>query len=79
MTQHYTDDQLLAMAMGNLGTFIETNTRHYILVEDDPRNEEDYDTWSYGTEPVPGDHTWKTDAIEVDAITIDDTLILGSA
>jgi hypothetical protein len=79
MTQHYTDDQLLAMAMGNLGTFIETNTRHYILVEDDPRNEEDYDTWSYGTEPVPGDETWKTGAIEVDAITIDDALILGSA
>ena len=24
----------------------------------DPRNEEDYDTWEYGTEPVPGDHTW---------------------
>lgn len=79
MTQNYTDDQLLAMAMGNLDTFIETNTRHYILVENDPRNEEDYDTWSYGTEPVPGDQTWKTDAIEVESITIDDTLILGSA
>ena len=25
----------------------------------DPRNEDDYDTWEYGTEPVPGDHTWK--------------------
>jgi hypothetical protein len=24
----------------------------------DPRNEEDYDTWEYGTEPVPGDDTW---------------------
>jgi len=24
----------------------------------DPRNEDDYDTWEYGTEPVPGDHTW---------------------
>ena len=24
----------------------------------DPRNEDDYDTWDYGTEPVPGDHTW---------------------
>ena len=24
----------------------------------DPRNEEDYDTWEYGTEPIPGDHTW---------------------
>ena len=25
----------------------------------DPRNEEDYDTWEYGTEPIPFDHTWK--------------------
>ncbi len=24
----------------------------------DPRNEDDYDTWEYGTEPVPGDDTW---------------------
>ena len=24
----------------------------------DPRNEDDYDTWEYGTEPVPGDNTW---------------------
>ena len=24
----------------------------------DPRNEEDYDTWEYGTEPIPFDHTW---------------------
>lgn len=24
----------------------------------DPRNEEDYDTFEYGTEPLPGDHTW---------------------
>lgn len=26
----------------------------------DPRNEEDYDTFEYGTEPLPGDHTWTT-------------------
>ena len=26
----------------------------------DPRNEEDYDTWEYGTEPLPEDHTWGT-------------------
>jgi len=25
----------------------------------DPRNEEDYDTWEYGTEPIPHDQTWK--------------------
>ena len=27
--------------------------------KDDPRNEEDYDTWEYGTEPIPGDQTWR--------------------
>ena len=26
----------------------------------DPRNEDDYDTWEYGTEPLPDDHTWGT-------------------
>ena len=29
----------------------------------DPRNEEDYDTWEYGTEPLPNDHTWGTKKI----------------
>lgn len=24
----------------------------------DPRNEDDFDTWSVGMEPIPGDHTW---------------------
>jgi len=24
----------------------------------DPRNESDYDTYEYGTEPLPGDTTW---------------------
>jgi hypothetical protein len=24
----------------------------------DPRNEEDYDTFEYGTEPLPNDSTW---------------------
>ena len=24
----------------------------------DPRNHDDYDTWEYGTEPIPNDHTW---------------------
>jgi hypothetical protein len=24
----------------------------------DPRNEDTYDTWEYGTEPLPGDNTW---------------------
>ena len=26
----------------------------------DPRNEPDYDTFPYGTEPIPGDKTWAT-------------------
>jgi|TARA_R100000455_G_C6145313_1_gene36765 hypothetical protein len=30
----------------------------------DPRNEEDYDTWEYGTEPIPEDHTWKKESLE---------------
>ena len=24
----------------------------------DPRNDQDYDTFMYGTEPLPGDRTW---------------------
>ena len=24
----------------------------------DPRNDEDYDTFLYGTEPIPGDESW---------------------
>jgi hypothetical protein len=24
----------------------------------DPRNEPSYDTYAYGTEPIPGDTTW---------------------
>lgn len=24
----------------------------------DPRNDDDYDTWAYGTEPLPGDLAW---------------------
>jgi len=33
----------------------------------DPRNEEDFDTWEYGTEPIPHDKTWKENTkIEVD-------------
>ena len=62
----YTDDQLLAMALGNIGDFIHDNSPHYVLIEEDPRNEEDYDTWSYGTEPLPHDHTWRSTSIDVD-------------
>ena len=28
----------------------------------DHRNEEDYDTWEYGTEPLPDDHTWRKES-----------------
>ena len=26
--------------------------------KEDPRNDSDYDTFPYGTEPIPGDTTW---------------------
>ena len=26
--------------------------------KEDPRNDPDYDTFPYGTEPIPGDTTW---------------------
>lgn len=25
----------------------------------DPRNDDDFDTWTYGTEPLPEDQTWR--------------------
>ena len=31
----FTDDQLIAMALGNLGEFIHDNSPKYILIEDD--------------------------------------------
>ena len=61
----YTDDQLLAMAMANLGEYIHENSPHYVLIED-PRNEDDYDSWTYGMEVLPQDHTWQSTAITVD-------------
>ena len=64
--QDYTDDQLLAMAMANIGEYIHDNSPHYILIEEDPRNEDDYDTWEYGTEPLPQDHTWHSTSIDVE-------------
>jgi hypothetical protein len=65
MTHPLTDDQLLALALGNLGSYIETTTQHYKLIEEDPRNEDDYDTWEYGTEPLPSDHTWHSTSVDV--------------
>ena len=31
----------------------------------DPRNEDDFDTWTYGTEPLPHDHTWHSKQLDV--------------
>ena len=63
---NYTDEQLLAMAMANIGEYIDDNSPKYILIEDDPRNEDDYDSWTYGMEVLPHDHTWHSDSIEID-------------
>jgi len=62
----YTEDQLLAMAMANIGEYITDNSPRYILIDEDPRNEDDYDTWEYGTEPLPQDHTWHSASIDVE-------------
>ena len=66
MTEH-TDEQLLAMAIANLGEYMHDNSPHYVLIEDDPRNDEDYDTWEVGMEPLPYDHTWQHTSINVDS------------
>ena len=34
------------------------NHQYYIDTDEDPRNDEDFDTWAYGTEPLPKDTTW---------------------
>lgn len=52
------EEDLLSQALSNLQEFIESETTHYVFVED-PRNDEDYDTFEYGTEPLPKDKTWK--------------------
>ena len=61
----YTDEQLLAMAMANLGEYIHDHSPHYVLIED-PRNEDDYDSWQYGMEVLPQDHTWQSTSIDVE-------------
>ena len=62
----YTDDQLLAMAMANIGEYITDNSPQYILIDEDPRNEDDYDSWTYGMEVLPQDHTWHSMSIDID-------------
>ena len=70
----YTDEQLLAQALANIGEYIHTNgTPDYVLIDDqDPRNEDDYDTWDVGMEPIPGDQTWKSNAIDVVSAEVND-------
>ena len=51
------EEELLLQAVSNLQQFIKEDTTHYVFVED-PRNDEDYDTYEYGTEPLPHDDSW---------------------
>ena len=32
---------------------------------EDPRNDDDFDTWEYGTEPLPGDQTWSAAVLQM--------------
>jgi hypothetical protein len=72
MTEHRDitaeEEQLLQQALQNLGAFItEHGQPQYVFFDDnDPRNEDDFDTWEYGTEPLPHDHTWHSTSIDVD-------------
>ena len=55
--KNLSDDELLELAIKQLQVFMEEETTHYAFIED-PRNEDDYDTYEYGTEPLPFDDTW---------------------
>jgi hypothetical protein len=54
------EQKLLLEALKNLNNFVDDNSPHYILVDKDPRNEDDYDTWDVGMEPIPGDTIWQS-------------------
>jgi hypothetical protein len=56
-----------------LGAYItEHGQPQYVLIDDnDPRNEDDFDTWEYGTEPLPHDHTWRSTSIDVSPSSLD--------
>ena len=77
MTEHRDitaeEEQLLQQALQNLGAFItEHGQPQYVLIEDDdPRNEDDFDTWDVGTEPLPHDHTWRSTSIDVSPSSLD--------
>ena len=76
MTEHRDitaeEEALLQQALQNLGAYItEHGQPQYVLIDDnDPRNEDDYDTWAYGCEPLPQDHTWHSTSIDVDVSPI---------
>ena len=78
MTEHRDitpeEEALLQQALQNLGVYItEHGQPQYVLIDDnDPRNEDDFDTWDVGMEPIPGDQTWKSTAINVTSIEIND-------
>ena len=67
------EEALLRQALQNLGAYItEHGQPQYVLIEDnDPRNEEDFDTWDVGTEPLPHDHTWRSTSIDVSPSSLD--------
>ena len=71
MTEHRDitaeEEALLQQALQNLGAYItEHGQPQYVLIDDnDPRNEDDFDTWDVGTEPLPHDHTWRSTSIDV--------------
>ena len=71
MTEHRDitpeEEALLKQALQNLGAFItEHGQPQYVFFDEiDPRNEDDFDTWEYGTEPLPHDHTWRSTSIDV--------------
>tara|TARA_R110000868_G_scaffold182598_1_gene423569 strand:- start:3624 stop:3857 length:234 start_codon:yes stop_codon:yes gene_type:complete len=67
------EEALLRQALQNLGAYItEHGQPQYVLINDnDPRNEDDYSTWDYGTEPLPHDHTWRSTSIDVSPSSLD--------
>jgi hypothetical protein len=67
------EEALLQQALQNLGAYItEHGQPQYVLIDDnDPRNEDDYSTWEYGTEPLPRDHTWRSTSIDVSPSSLD--------
>ena len=78
MTEHRDitpeEEALLQQALQNLGAYItEQGQPQYVLIDDnDLRNEDGYSTCDVGMEPIPGDQTWKSTAINVTSIEIND-------